>query len=37
MGFTHASLVDAELSEVFEWHSRPGAELAPIQITGGPE
>jgi uncharacterized protein len=25
MGFTYSSVVDTELNEVFEWHSRPGA------------
>ncbi len=25
MGFTHFSVVDAELDEVFAWHARPGA------------
>lgn len=25
MGFTYSSVVDAELSEVFWWHGRPGA------------
>ena len=25
MGFTYSSVVDAELSEVFAWHGRPGA------------